>query len=437
MRARKLHASLFLAAAGVASCGADPASTSAPDPSQLSYPADVARVVQAQCVTCHAGPPRYGAPMSLTTYAATQAAAVTTPSRMVWQLMGTRVHDTARPMPPSRLADADLAVIDAWVAAGAPGCRGAACGTVQTDPQVTSPSANLPCPPSERSVFLAHATGATTPFHLPGGAGNQNRCFVFPSTFDGTQQATAMAARVDNGRVLHHVILFGSATRPSSGDMFDCEQGMPPDAQFLAGWAPGNQGTVLPPDVGIGLPDRTAWFILQVHYWNNTPDPADDASGIEMCVTNTPRTHNAAVHTLGTLDIAVPPRSTGYETSGACTPTSTEPVHIIASLGHMHRLGVAIRTDVLRGGAATQSDALLEVPDYTFDTQVSRPSTMLVMPGDRLVTRCRYDNPSNSTVFFGPRTEDEMCFDFVVAWPAGALSNAAGAASRRCIDVVH
>ena len=92
---------------------------------------------------------------------------------------------------------------------------------------------------------------------------------------------------------------------------------------------------------------------------------------------------------------------------------------------------------MLRGGAATQSDALLEVPDYTFDTQVSRPSTMLVMPGDRLVTRCRYDNPSNSTVFFGPRTEDEMCFDFVVAWPAGALSNAAGAASRRCIDVVH
>lgn len=433
MRTPRLRPTLgsLLVALSAAGCGgASPADTAA---SGLSLPPDVARVLQARCVTCHSATPMYGAPMALTTYAATQAAAVSAPTRRVWQLMGERVHDPVRPMPPTRMPDDDLAVIDRWVAAGAPGCSGGTCGTVTPLPTVTSPASRLPCDPSTRAVFVAHAAGGAARHRVPGASGNTNRCFAFRSSFREGQQATAFAARVDQSRVLHHLILFATDAQPPAGEVFDCDGNMPRDARFIAGWAPGNEGSVLPPDVGLELPDSSGWFILQVHYWNTTPDAADDASGMEMCVSDTPRLHTASVHTLGSLNIAIPPRAQGFEVVGGCTPANTEPVHVIGSTAHMHRLGVAMRTEVFRGGDTARMEPLMDVTDYSFDAQVSHPSEMLLMPGDTLRTTCRYNNTTSSAVYFGERTEDEMCFNFVLAWPAGALSNAGGRAGRRCI----
>jgi hypothetical protein len=76
---------------------------------------------------------------------------------------------------------------------------------------------------------------------------------------------------------------------------------------------------------------------------------------------------------------------------------------------------------------------MLDVPAYSFDNQVTTPLDVVVMPGDRLRTTCRYQNPGSATAYFGERTEDEMCFAFVLAWPAGALADDFGAPSRRCI----
>ncbi len=423
----------LLVALAAAGCGSEPAATVDTTTSGLSLPTDVARVLQTRCVTCHSATPMYGAPMALTSYAATQAMAVSAPARPVWRLMGERVHDPVRPMPATRLPDDELAVIDRWVAAGAPGCSGSSCGTVTTDPALTSPSSRLPCAPASRAVFVSHAAGSTDRFRVAGASGNTNKCFAFRSSFRAGQQATAFAARVDQSRVLHHLILFGTDAQPGAGDVFDCDGNMPRDARFIAGWAPGNEGSVLPQDVGLELPDSTGWFILQVHYWNTTPDAADDASGMEMCITDTPRAHAASVHTLGSLNLALPPRTQGIEVVGGCTPDSTEPVHILGSTAHMHRLGVAMRTEVFRGGDTARMEPLMDVPSYSFDSQVSHPSEMVLMPGDTLRTTCRYNNTTSQTVYFGERTEDEMCFNFVLAWPAGALSNAGGRAARRCI----
>ena len=46
--------------------------------------------------------------------------------------------------------------------------------------------------------------------------------------------------------------------------------------------------------------------------------------------------------------------------------------------------------------------------------------------------RLRHD-PVLRYIVFAEGTEDEMCFNFVLAWPAGSLSNAAGQSGRRCI----
>ena len=47
----------------------------------------------------------------------------------------------------------------------------------------------------------------------------------------------------------------------------------------------------------------------------------------------------------------------------------------------------------------------------------------VINPGDRLETTCSFTNTTDTMVTFGERTEDEMCFNFVLAWPANALQS--------------
>lgn len=429
---RTRNAASLALVAGVAvtvSSGCGDEAITNPAAQNLAYPADVARVIEESCASCHAATPQFGAPMSLMTWADTQRPAVTDPARRVWELMGERVHDVARPMPPTRLDAPAMAVIDAWVRARAPGCAGAACAQVRPVDGNTVP---LPCTPSH--AFAAHARGAQGPYVVGASAGNRNVCFAFRSPFTAATQATAFGPRVNNASVLHHMILFATDTAQTEGAVFDCDGNMPRDARFVAGWAPGSRGTIAPADVGIELPGPSSWFILQVHYWNLQPHEAPDASGIQLCTTTELRPHTAAVSTLGSLNISIPPRATDHAVIGRCTPAATEPIHVIGSGPHMHRNGASLRTEVLRGGSEAAREMMVDVPSFSFDAQRNYPSDLVVMPGDVIQTTCRFRNPTTETVYFGERTEDEMCFNFVLAWPAGALANAGGAGARRCID---
>src|SRR5438876_2888801 len=91
-------------------------------------PCAIASVLAGKCQSCHGATPLYGAPMSLMTYANTQAPAFSNPSLKVWQMMQMRVHSTTSPMPPAGqppLATTELAALDSWFSAGAP--AGTAC----------------------------------------------------------------------------------------------------------------------------------------------------------------------------------------------------------------------------------------------------------------------------------------------------------------------
>jgi hypothetical protein len=67
---------------------------------------------------------------------------------------------------------------------------------------------------------------------------------------------------------------------------------------------------------------------------------------------------------------------------------------------------------------------------------VVRPAggSLVVNPGDMLRTTCVFDNLSEDMVTFGERTEDEMCFNFIAAYPAGAIATERGRARALCID---
>lgn len=406
-------------------------------------PPPVLEIVQAECGRCHAAQPRGGAPMSLVTWEAMHAPAVTDPSLRVFQMVARRIHDEADPMPATGLLpSADLAVLDDWIAAGAPPGDGT---YVPPPVQEVGPS-YLPCEPT--AEFRAHAPGSDTePFVLEPGAGDQGNatmCFAFASPFDDITQGTAFAPIIEEARVLHHWIIFGTDALPAGievGDVWACGAtggGLTTGSQFLTGWAPGGVNEVYPEDRGRELPGPGGFIVLQVHYWNvaGYTDVAD-RSGVALCTTNTPRINEVGTSILGSLDIAIEPRANDHTVVGTCTPAITEPVTIVASAPHMHTRGVHIRTEVLRGGMAGPSESLVDVARWDFNSQTSIPApdgSIVVQPGDVLRTTCVYDNDTADLITFGERTEDEMCFNFVSAYPTGALATEAGRSRRLCID---
>ncbi len=407
-----------------------------------TVPQEVADVIAANCIDCHSASPVSGAPMSLATYDAFHAAAITQPALSVYELMGTRIHDTVRPMPPTiPLSSEDMAVLDGWIASGAPPGPGPALIESMTTP--VGPE-HLPCEVTHE--FRAHADqDLATPFRLAPGAGNggnQTLCFVYASPFTETEQGTAFAPIIGDDRVVHHWIIFASDTLPTGvevGDVYDCgAQGMPTGATFLTGWAPGGQNTVLPESLGRQVPGPGEYVLLQVHYWNvrNFAD-VSDTSGVAMCSTQTPRANEIGTATLGSLNIAIPPRANDHEVVGTCTPAITAPVTIVGSGPHMHERGVSLRTEVLRQGREDRIEMLVDVSRWDFQSQTSYPApggTLVIQPGDMLRTTCVYDNMGDDTVTFGERTEDEMCFNFVSAFPAGAMATERGRARGLCID---
>ncbi len=59
-----------------------------------------------------------------------------------------------------------------------------------------------------------------------------------------------------------------------------------------------------------------------------------------------------------------------------------------------------------------------------------------VLPGDSLVTRCNYDSSLRThTTYYGDSTSDEMCFAFIVYYPAVHGFSECG--SYRSLDVCH
>lgn len=126
------------------------------------------------------------------------------------------------------------------------------------------------------------------------------------------------------------------------------------------------------------------------------------------------------MHTLGSEGICIPPG--GQQTvSGSCWPrTDLGDVHITGVWPHMHKLARHMTVIVHRSSGA--SETIHDEP-FDFNSQVFFPKNdVVVRPGDFVETRCSFENDTLAAVHYGERTQDEMCYAFVVAWPAGGLA---------------
>jgi hypothetical protein len=321
-----------------------------------------------------------------------------------------RIDDDQKPMPPppnERLSSADRDVLKRWIASGAPAgsCSSVAPGAGGSGGAGGEMREPLPADVTCYNV-TARASKSGDQYSVPT-TPDLYQCFQYAPPW-GDKKVQVVSARpiIDNDQVLHHWNLYNSADAVADGTNGSCS-GAHPNAALVAGWAPGGQDLVLPPDVGLGI--QPGGFSLEMHYNNKLGAGQLDASGVELCVTEKLRPNEAAVHWLGTQAL------NKLSATGTCTPINQGPVTIISSSPHMHLQGRHMKTVINRKGGATE--VLIDKP-FDFNTQIAYPTPAVINPGDTLSTTCTFATPTP----FGQGTNEEMCYNFVMAYPAGGLA---------------
>ena len=105
--------------------------------------------------------------------------------------------------------------------------------------------------------------------------------------------------------------------------------------------------------------------------------------------------------------------------SGTCTPNAMGPITILRSWPHMHLKGTHMKSTIRRNGGGEE---ILVDQAFDFNDQRSYETPAVIMPGDSILTECTFNGPAS----YGAGTGDEMCYNFVLAYPAGALRTISG-----------
>ncbi|MBX3226864.1 MAG: peptidylglycine alpha-amidating monooxygenase [Labilithrix sp.] len=391
--------------------GAEPIGTT-PDgepivTTKTGLPCDVDAVLK-PCQTCHGAQPAYGAGVPLVTWDDLQRPGPGGAGKVL-DLVGQRIADDARPMPPSpnpRLTAEARATYDGWVKAGAP-ASDATCTGKAPEAGVKA----LSCTPD--TVLTAKKDFVME----PGSALDQYVCFGVDVNLAKKRHITALAPKVDNAKIVHHILLFQSNTAVS-GDPFPCEAFGSAAWKLVAGWAPGGDNLELPKEAGFPEEAGATHWVIQMHYNNATAKTGTDRSGYELCTTEDLRPNDAGVMALGSISFAIPPRS---ETTIRCDYAVDHRLNgatFFNASPHMHTRGASMTTERLPNLGRGTPEPVFEQKAFSFEAQANFPIDKKVQLGDVLRTRCGWKNPSDLTLGFGEGTNDEMCFNFIGYYPA-------------------
>jgi len=252
---------------------------------------------------------------------------------------------------------------------------------------------------------------------------------------------TKYRALIDNQDIVHHMILYMCVDNESSdGNLVDqgpykCS-GIEAACSTVGGWGIGPDEICFPDNIGAEIDFSKTGdivFKLEVHYDNSLRKPQSDASGIQLTLTPTLRPHKRSISALGfaTLnpDVFIPPAQESFSLSNICPTVSTNkldrPIFVFSFNPHMHRYGRGLVTEHYRCG--TKIGEIGRIDTYKFDNQqpynIRHP--IKVLPGDALVTTCRFNTMSSEyPIVGGDETSNEMCLNFVSFYPhVGTESN--------------
>jgi len=441
-----------------------------------AMPCDVETVVQKHCHTCHGATPTFGAPMSLTSladfqrdYPVVSTAQLAGQTFKMYELARIRLNRElgTQPMPQGApLAASELSMLNTWLTNRAPG--GTAClpgagaggvgsggvggtlpagmggmqytgggggqggtsneGPPAIDDQCDIPDAFDPLAPKEEGElcydFRVHGqSGASDESKFNVITGESYNQFYYEIPWPDGYVATRFGQDFDNTKVLHHWLAFGQQFGLAPGTVEPNVLGTTlfTDAELIAGWAVGGCTQTFPPNVGVALP-TTGVIMVQWHHYNNTGTPQQDSTAVQICVVpESKREHKAGITFLGTETISVPAGQMG-DASGTCVNDSQGPITIIGFTPHMHEIGIHMKSVVTRTGGS--DDNVFDLPfQFDYQTNYLMNPPVVMMPGDTITSTCTYQNEAASSVGFGQSTKQEMCYQFALSYPYGALNN--------------
>jgi cytochrome c5 len=357
-------------------------------------------VLQTRCQTCH-GTEVAGAPMSLVTWEDTQKNSVLDKTKKVSDLIKSRIHDAARPMPPvaqGKLTAAELAALDAWINGGYPN------GTCTTPEVPTKPTDEFQWPAecTPDRIFAVKAGQNGQPYPVPANWESNvsiNVPVPWIGKVSGNAQAIAIKPLTNNKRVVHHWIMYAGTS------------------QFITSWSPGKPAEKFPDDVGVYMPTSGS-FRLNMHYYNKGNNSAEkDESGAEICLGTKARPKTATTNMFGKIALSVPPGKSSQ--TAVCTHSGSGDVTLITSSPHMHKTGVGAKFEIIHAGGQTE---VLDDTPFNQEDQTVKAINSVLKRGDQVRTTCIYNNTTNATKTFGESTDDEMCFNFSRYYPMGALT---------------
>ncbi|WP_437805980.1 peptidylglycine alpha-amidating monooxygenase [Sorangium sp. So ce1078] len=390
-----------------------------PDPGSESaaLPCDVDSVLAASCRQCHGASPKFGAPAPLVTREDLLAPAVSDPSKRMIDLVTTRIHDERRPMPPTgRLSETELAILDGWAAAGTPAGSSKCEATGQGGGGGGGSPPDVHCTPD---LTLKPAE----PYVMPKDVADEYVCYGVTAKLDKKRHVTALVPRIDNSTILHHALLYKTEEAwpaepaPCVGSDIAFLNG-----QLLAVWSPGGQALELPPEAGLPMEGDTH-FVVQMHYSNlRALDGQQDSSGYDLCTTEDLRPNDAATVPFGASRFEIPAHGALDMTCDYKIPEGSGSFNVIAAMPHMHELGTHISSTILPSGSGEPVD-LGRVDPWNFDNQVWYMIDATFKEGDTVRTRCAWENPGSTDVIWGERTNDEMCYSFVMYYPPITLDS--------------
>jgi hypothetical protein len=408
---------------------------------EVTYTKDVAPILQKHCTACHR--PNDIAPMSLMTYAEVLPFA-----RMI------QASVVQRKMPPwhadaafgeftndSRLSEADIATIDAWVKGGAK--RGEATDTSQA-------------PTLAEGWHIKPDVVLTTPeFLVPKTMQDDYEYIYVPTNF--TEDKWIQAAEVLPGdrRVVHHatvsVIDAAEAAKhqaeqakadPKAGeDKYHYRTGkvlhLRPDAPVIddgcaapdgggipgessgylnivpAIYLPGHLAETRPPGYALRIP-AGGYLQFQIHYSNHHGLDVKDRTSIGLVFAREPVQHEIGQYEIWNNMFLIPPNDDNHRVTSCFT--LPKDVLAVAYTAHMHFRGKNMLTKAIYPDG--REEVLLYVPHYDFRWQETYflKKQFLLPKGTKLMTVAYFDNSKNNfqnpdpskTLRWGEPSDEEM-----------------------------
>jgi mono/diheme cytochrome c family protein len=374
-----------------------------------------------------------------------------------------------------RLDDDARATMVSWAEEG---------GILDVDPDTAIVAPNGP-------AALGEVDAALTGEPYKGTVGNDAddyRCQIYDPEIDADRFLTGYGFEPDQTEVVHHALLFhvkgsareaAEATAAANPDIGWGCGGLPGfggagDTKQIMSWAPGQDPTVLPEDVGIAVAAND-FFVVQIHY-HYEPETADvppDESTVLLdfadeddlaaaggsldpidltlylgpaeipCSTTETGPlcdREAAVHKLieeqGRLagfvgdvlmatcgaTVADFADMTDGVASSSCDHRA-QPGEIISIWGHEHEIGSSFRMTLNPG--APDERVLLDIPRWDFDWQLNYEpiETIVLEPGDTIRVECEWDRskiPEDAEpryIVWSEGTNDEMCYSQIITRP--------------------